>query len=120
MSDVFSHLFGLTQEALDACAREPIHIPGSIQPRGVLLIATPDTLVITQISINCSDLLGYEPTQLLGQPLAMLFPPTELPIIEQTLRKTPPGVVAARNNHCSGHRDCAILPVPYLPGACAA
>ena len=26
---------------LDACAREPIHIPGSIQPHGVLLVVDP-------------------------------------------------------------------------------
>lgn len=36
-------------EALDltACDREPIHIPGSIQPHGVMLVAERDSLVVS-------------------------------------------------------------------------
>ncbi len=33
---------------LDNCAREPIHIPGSIQPHGVLLAADPSSLRVIQ------------------------------------------------------------------------
>lgn len=33
---------------LTACDREPIHIPGSIQPHGVLLVADPDSLEVLQ------------------------------------------------------------------------
>jgi two-component system, chemotaxis family, sensor kinase Cph1 len=32
--------------SLDACDREPIHIPGSIQPHGLLLVAQPASLVV--------------------------------------------------------------------------
>jgi len=37
---------------LDNCAREPIHIPGSIQPHGVLLACSGDDAVVTQVSAN--------------------------------------------------------------------
>ena len=33
---------------LDACAREPIQIPGAIQPHGVLLVVSEPDLVCTQ------------------------------------------------------------------------
>ncbi|MBC8161259.1 MAG: GAF domain-containing protein [Roseiflexaceae bacterium] len=66
--------FSLSQEVLDLCAREPIHIPGSIQPQGVLLVLTPLDLLITQVSMNSADMIGYEPGQLLGRPLATLLP----------------------------------------------
>ena len=33
---------------LTACDREPIHIPGSIQPHGVLLVVDPDTMEVRQ------------------------------------------------------------------------
>jgi PAS domain S-box-containing protein len=95
LSNSFSNLFGLTQEALDACAREPIHIPGSVQPQGVVLIASPETLTITQVSINCGDFLGYEPARLLGQPLDMLFAPGDLLLIKQGLNDKPAGMVSA-------------------------
>ena len=31
------------------CDREPIHVPGSIQPHGVLLAARPDDLTVVQV-----------------------------------------------------------------------
>lgn len=45
-------------EAEDACAREPIHIPGSIQPHGALLVLSPHDLQILQRSDNAAELLG--------------------------------------------------------------
>ena len=38
---------------LDNCAREPIHIPGSIQPRGVLAVVDtqPRTLSAAELSL---------------------------------------------------------------------
>lgn len=32
--------------SLDNCAREPIHVPGSIQPRGVMLVVSEPDLVV--------------------------------------------------------------------------
>jgi chemotaxis family two-component system sensor kinase Cph1 len=56
---------------MDECAREPIHIPGCIQPHGVLLVASRDGLV-RQASANCPQLLGRAAHELLGSSLAQL------------------------------------------------
>lgn len=46
---------------LDACAREPIHIPGSIQPHGILLVIDPATGLVLQASANAgAELLGED------------------------------------------------------------
>ncbi|HEY9824068.1 MAG TPA: hypothetical protein V6D19_01365 [Stenomitos sp.] len=37
---------------LSNCDHEPIHIPGSIQPHGLLFAADPSTLTILQVSNN--------------------------------------------------------------------
>lgn len=58
--------------ALAECAREPIRIPGAIQPHGVLLALSEATLIIQQVSSNCMLLLGSTAEDLLQQPLAML------------------------------------------------
>ena len=53
---------------LTRCAREPIHIPGSVQPHGVLLTLSGE-LRILQASKNAQTLLGLNPAQLQGQSL---------------------------------------------------
>jgi light-regulated signal transduction histidine kinase (bacteriophytochrome) len=50
---------------LSTCAREPIHIPGSIQPHGVLLAVTEPELRIVQASANAEALIGVAPQRLL-------------------------------------------------------
>lgn len=42
---------------LSACDREPIHIPGSIQPHGALLVACGRQLRIEQGSVNAVDMI---------------------------------------------------------------
>ena len=42
------------EAALADCAREPIRVPGAIQPHGVLLALSGDPLCIDQISANCA------------------------------------------------------------------
>jgi light-regulated signal transduction histidine kinase (bacteriophytochrome) len=55
---------------LSNCEREQIHLAGSIQPHGALLLTAPD-LVIVQASSNASDVLGLaEPV--LGRPVAKI------------------------------------------------
>lgn len=50
----------------DACAREPIRIPGAIQPHGALLVVAPTgEPLILQASVNARPLLGLAG----GQPL---------------------------------------------------
>ncbi len=60
------------QVDLTNCDREPIHIPGLIQPHGVL-IAVDENFTITQISANCGDYLGSSAEEILGKSLETLF-----------------------------------------------
>ncbi|WP_278235694.1 SpoIIE family protein phosphatase [Isoptericola sp. AK164] len=55
---------------LDNCAREPIHIPGRIQPRGVLLALRTDDGLVHQCTENVADVLGVDLGTVLGAPLA--------------------------------------------------
>jgi light-regulated signal transduction histidine kinase (bacteriophytochrome) len=54
---------------LDNCAREPIHIPGSIQPRGVLLTVRERDGLVLQCSANVASLLATPVEDVLGRPL---------------------------------------------------
>ncbi len=56
---------------LTSCDREPIHIPGAIQPHGVLL-ALDDGLSVVMISANSASLLSVPPDDALGRTLAEL------------------------------------------------
>jgi light-regulated signal transduction histidine kinase (bacteriophytochrome) len=60
------------EAALADCDREPIRIPGSIQPHGTLLVLSGDPLRIDQISANCARTLGFDSSELLGRPLSRL------------------------------------------------
>jgi light-regulated signal transduction histidine kinase (bacteriophytochrome) len=51
---------------LTTCDREPIHIPGSIQPHGVLLILDRLGLHIEQVAGDSRFLLGIDPGQVVG------------------------------------------------------
>lgn len=57
------------------CAQEPIHIPGTIQPHGILLGCTLPDWSVAHVSANIGDFLtGVDPRSLLGQPLDSVFP----------------------------------------------
>jgi chemotaxis family two-component system sensor kinase Cph1 len=58
---------------LTNCDREPIHIPGSIQPHGVLLVMTEPELVVIQVSENVIDHIGMRVEDVLTRPLSALF-----------------------------------------------
>ncbi|MFP2902356.1 hypothetical protein, partial [Corallococcus sp. 4LFB] len=59
---------------LSVCDREPIHLLGGIQPRGVLVAFGKDTDAIRVVSANAAALLGAGPDALLGRPLASVLP----------------------------------------------
>ncbi len=59
--------------ALANCAREPIKIPGSIQPHGFLLVIDEARQTIVQVSANVENWLGIAPQQLTGAELADVF-----------------------------------------------
>ncbi|MBR0991446.1 GAF domain-containing protein [Bradyrhizobium japonicum] len=54
---------------LDRCAQEPIHVPGSIQPHGVLVAFDPQTLEIVLVAGNAHDYFGVSQQDLIGQRL---------------------------------------------------
>jgi light-regulated signal transduction histidine kinase (bacteriophytochrome) len=68
---------------LTNCDKEPIHIPGLVQPHGVLLVMSEPTLTIQQVSANTETHLGLAPDRLLGQPLQQLLAPADLAYLHQ-------------------------------------
>jgi light-regulated signal transduction histidine kinase (bacteriophytochrome) len=68
--------------------RKPIHIPGSIQPHGVLL-ALNSQLDILQVSNNTQEHLGKYPQELLGQPLNSLLGLEKVEAVRQCWSKKP-------------------------------
>ena len=59
--------------ALAACASEPIHIPGAIQPCGVLLALDPACETIVAASANAAALFGKPLSAMLGARAASLL-----------------------------------------------
>ncbi|UYZ61558.1 ATP-binding protein [Hymenobacter weizhouensis] len=70
---------------LTNCDREPIHLPGAIQPYGFLLCLDEATRRIVQASANTGPLIGLEAADLLGQGLDCLLGPDRLAEIEERL-----------------------------------
>jgi chemotaxis family two-component system sensor kinase Cph1 len=58
---------------LTACEREPIHLPGAIEPNGAMLVIGEDTLTILQASSNILRFLKVAPEVILGTHLMDLF-----------------------------------------------
>ncbi|MEO8280047.1 MAG: GAF domain-containing protein [Ideonella sp.] len=67
---MISPAFG--QADLTNCERELIHLAGSVQPHGVLLVLRESDLRIVQVSANVENLLGVAPDVLLMQPVVEL------------------------------------------------
>ena len=60
------------QVDLTNCDREPIHIPGSVQPFG-FLVALQSDFTICMASDNVEAYLGRGPTEIFGKPLQGIF-----------------------------------------------
>lgn len=67
------------------CADEPIHIPGSIQPHGYLLVLAEPDLTIRQLSGNCEALLGRSAHACLGQTMGHFLTPDSLSNLQRKL-----------------------------------
>lgn len=70
---------------LTNCDREPIHIPGLIQPHGILLVLRDPTLEILQVSSNIQEIFGHQPEMLLGKKLSTLLNTKQVNLIEKCL-----------------------------------
>jgi light-regulated signal transduction histidine kinase (bacteriophytochrome) len=66
-----SHDHGAMSETVDLtnCDREPIHIPGSVQPHGAMLVCDPATFHVLFCSENIARVLGRDESDLTGRPL---------------------------------------------------
>lgn len=62
--------FGLAD--LTNCERELIHLPGSIQPHGLLMVLSGTGLRIEQVTENAELMLGVHHEALLGKPVDVL------------------------------------------------
>jgi light-regulated signal transduction histidine kinase (bacteriophytochrome)/CheY-like chemotaxis protein len=58
---------------LTRCEHEPITIPGSIQPYGVLLVLRGTGLTVVRASANVALFLGVTPSVMLGRPVGRWF-----------------------------------------------
>lgn len=71
---------------LTNCDREPIHIPGLIQPHGVLLVLQEPELTIIQVSANADLLIGRSPEELLNTSLTNLLDEAQIQAVYQCLQ----------------------------------
>jgi two-component system, chemotaxis family, sensor kinase Cph1 len=85
---------------LDACAREPIHIPGSIQPHGMLFAVTQSDLLLAAVSENIAAALRSTPQQLIGGPISLILDMPSAKRLETPLHAdVPADTVAVQLRH---------------------
>src|SRR5215470_16196370 len=73
----------MPQVDLTNCDREPIHVPGAIQPHGVLLACRGGAFTIVQVSDNTADHLGRPPRAVLERPIADVLSPASWRRLEE-------------------------------------
>jgi chemotaxis family two-component system sensor kinase Cph1 len=83
------------------CDDEPVNTPGCIQSHGMLLVAHPVALTVTQVSDNCTQWTACSVDEVLGQPLATVLGAAAAQRIGEllaggTLENNPTYVVATR------------------------
>lgn len=59
----------------DICEREPIHVPGSVQPHVVMLAIDPASLKVVACSDNVGDAIGLQVADVIGRTVSDVFPP---------------------------------------------
>ncbi|MGA0607500.1 histidine kinase dimerization/phosphoacceptor domain -containing protein [Phenylobacterium sp. VNQ135] len=79
---------------LDACAREPIHIPGSIQPHGVMLVADATTQEVSHAAGDVAGRLGL--SRWLGESLGAVLGDPLAARVAQVTQSSAPGGYAGR------------------------
>jgi light-regulated signal transduction histidine kinase (bacteriophytochrome) len=103
---------------ITTCDREPIHIPGFIQPHGMLLALCESDLTILQASDNTALHLGRAASELLGATLAQVLGEARVQLLGHALSQgqvgaAPLHVFSARLGgeefHALAHRHDGIL-----------
>jgi two-component system, chemotaxis family, sensor kinase Cph1 len=80
---------GVTAADISACDREPIHIPGTIQPHGILLALDPKDLTVTQAAGDTERLLGVGHANLIGNNLGTILGSESLEQIRAIITDAP-------------------------------
>jgi light-regulated signal transduction histidine kinase (bacteriophytochrome) len=73
---------------LTTCDREPIHIPGSIQPHGVLLVIDGQRQIVEQVAGDSESMLGIGPDLILGLPIPAILEPDTAAFVSARLRSS--------------------------------
>jgi light-regulated signal transduction histidine kinase (bacteriophytochrome) len=96
---------------LTNCDREPIHIPGSIQPCGILLALEGEDLRVLQASANLPEFLDVPAGGAIGRPLAQLHPEAAWGELAAAIRAHAPSnsPVVVRTTFVNGHRVRALV-----------
>lgn len=77
---------GIDAELLAQCGKEPIHIPGAIQPFGVLLTVEPQNLQIQNASENSITLCGVCASELVGRAFSEFLPDHDIAAVRTYLQ----------------------------------
>ena len=67
-------LLTTNDHTLLTCSSEPIHVPGAIQPEGMLIVLSAQGHSVLQISANSMAWLGMQPEFVLNRPIALVNP----------------------------------------------
>ena len=107
--------------ALEQCSREPIHIPGSIQPHGLLLALEEPSLRCLQVSSNWPLPVGVDHGSLTVE---SLLPPEALETLKQEIQEGGPSpdfvtpvTLTDRQWDLTAHRHDGILILELEPAA---
>ena len=76
---------------ITACEHEPITIPGSIQPHGLLLVLRSPGLTVVQASANLPHFLNAAPGEMLGQPVGQWFDEASARSLGEAAQSDDPG-----------------------------
>jgi two-component system, chemotaxis family, sensor kinase Cph1 len=110
---------------LTDCDREPIHIPGTVQPFGVLFVLAEPSLTITQVSENVGAHLPVRVEEVLGRQLSTVLDPASLAQVKEALGEERwhdmnPLQIGAHGKQFDGivhrHEGAAILELEPNPG----
>ncbi|MET0429314.1 MAG: hybrid sensor histidine kinase/response regulator, partial [Microvirga sp.] len=71
---------------LTHCDREPIHIPGAIQPHGCLLVCSLPDWMIAHASVNTPEILERSLDDVLNRPLDQVLPDKAVHDLRNTLQ----------------------------------
>jgi diguanylate cyclase (GGDEF)-like protein len=78
---------GASGPALTACDREPIHVPGHIQPHGVLIATYPNSSRISHVSANLEESTGIPASQALNATVGDLLGPDMMSALSLLLER---------------------------------